>query len=133
MTDRQFDPHWPHGHETMDGKPARIICRDMINGKYPLLVLVLENDGNELSIELTENGDYWEDDEVSPYDLRNRPGPKPTAWVVSYGDTEQERDSCCADGDAYIYWDEAKARREADAVQKRWNYVKVSKFEEVPL
>ena len=28
MTEHQFDPDWPYGHVTLDGRKARIICKD---------------------------------------------------------------------------------------------------------
>lgn len=32
----EFDPKWPHGHVTRDGRKARIICTDA-KGRYPIV------------------------------------------------------------------------------------------------
>ena len=138
MTDRQFDPHWPHGHETMDGKPARIVCHDAVDADraesaFPLVVLVTSNNSGEHALRYMSDGCYWGEGDDNAWDLRNRPAPKPAMWTVVFTDNPDDLTKVRPEDNAEIYWDEDEARRRADDVQKRWNYVKVSKFEEVPL
>ena len=35
----EFSPDWPHGHQTRDGRKARIICQDA-KGSFPIIALV---------------------------------------------------------------------------------------------
>lgn len=38
MTD--FDPNWPHGHVTRDGRKARIISTNAVTESWPIIALV---------------------------------------------------------------------------------------------
>lgn len=66
-----FDPAWPHGHVTRDGRKARIICTDA-KGEYPIVALAECADGNELPLWTDANGCCC----PSYSDLLNAPAPK---------------------------------------------------------
>lgn len=81
-----FDKDWPHGHVTIDGRPARIICTDAI-GNYPIIALVTDRNGREILHSYMEDGRSFIGDERS-FDLINAPAPKRVQeyWVNAYPD-----------------------------------------------
>ena len=71
-----FNPFWPHGHVTRNGKNARIICKNRA-GKQPLVVLVSsETDSTEHIFCCNEDGTINFDKSNSGWDLFNAPKPK---------------------------------------------------------
>ncbi len=70
---REFDIDWPHGHETMSGRSATIIKRDM-RGLYPLAV-VLEDDNEDTLETYFADGSYLFGAPDSLLNLRNRAKP----------------------------------------------------------
>lgn len=44
--DTPFDPKWPHGHTTRDGRKARILATDL-KGDYPIVAAIADSDGDE--------------------------------------------------------------------------------------
>ncbi len=77
---RQFDPDWPLGHETMNGDPARIIHKGLLNSEYQLVVIVTRSgieDGDppyEECETYKANGLFY-DKEDCGLNLRNKPAP----------------------------------------------------------
>ena len=78
-----FDPNWPHGHVTRDGRKARIICTDLRDGQgRTRLVAVLECDAERHAGEVVQR--YFPDGTLSDpnfggqtaSDLLNAPAPK---------------------------------------------------------
>ena len=78
-----FDPDWPHGHTTRDGKAARIVSRDA-KGPYPIVALIATDDGREEPHSYTCEGDFTND--RHPIDLINAPAPKRVVYVNVYPD-----------------------------------------------
>ncbi len=79
-----FDPDWPHGHVTEDGRKARIICKDVKHKNYSMLALVTEKDGYEIGVAYRKAGNavgYGFN-----YDLYNAPAPKQKLelWINLY-------------------------------------------------
>lgn len=54
---------------TRNGKSARIICSDRIDNDYPLVVLVMDPNGEEDLHTYCLNGSYYDDHESSENDL----------------------------------------------------------------
>ena len=79
-----FDPDWPHGHVTRDGRKARIVCKDRVSRDEPLVVLVDEN-SCESVYSYYRSGTFLFG-EVSDYDLINAPAPKikHERWINIY-------------------------------------------------
>lgn len=70
MNRENFNPDWPHGHETVSGHPATIIKRDL-RGEYPLVVVV--DNGDEEEVETySEDGTYLFGSPDSGMNLRNK-------------------------------------------------------------
>jgi len=71
-----FDPAWPHGHQTRDGRKARVICTDA-KGRWPIIALTMDGDGNELPLWCGSDG------RCEPYASRliNAPPPKWKVWA----------------------------------------------------
>jgi len=78
-----FDPNWPHGHVTRDGKKARVVCTDH-KGGAPILVLV--DEGCLESVWGANPDGSCPDRSQSKYDLINAPAPKREWWVNVYAD-----------------------------------------------
>lgn len=74
-----FDPAWPHGHVTRDGRKARVICTDAA-GSRPVVALVLI-EGKEIPTSFTEKGRLYNDAEDTTLDLINAPAPRPEPIV----------------------------------------------------
>lgn len=51
----EFSPDWPHGHQTRDGRKARIICRDRRAETFPIVALI-ETEYGENVICCTDEG-----------------------------------------------------------------------------
>lgn len=72
---------------TRDGRPARIVCWDRAgNPDYPLVILVLNDMGNEEAHLMSENGSFYFNADLSPFDLFMAPKPKrkkmvPECWI----------------------------------------------------
>lgn len=81
MTD--FDPNWPHGHVTRDGRKARIICTDPGSHVYPIIALV-----GSCPRSFTSGGRFSASGEHHHLDLLNAPAPKRKvrvrAWLNIY-------------------------------------------------
>ena len=104
-----FDPNWPHGHVTRDGRKARVICTDsgisLEGAPFPVAAIV---QGHAHSIPVfTADGRYHVLGE-SPTDLQNAPAPKRKVrvkgWVNVYlGDhsilhhSRAAADTCASD------------------------------------
>lgn len=79
----EFDPNWPHGHITRDGRKARVICADRQDHVLPVIALVeREPGGEEAVIYLTAEGrsSSWDDS----INLLNAPAPARTYYVNVY-------------------------------------------------
>jgi hypothetical protein len=78
-----FDPNWPHGHITRDGRKARIICTDA-ESNFPIVALV---DG--IAQHFTPAGQYRVGS-LNHLDLLNAPAPKRKVrmdqWMNVYAD-----------------------------------------------
>lgn len=81
MTD--FDPNWPHGHVTRDGRKARIICTDRKGKDYSIIALAqrASGDNEEITLSYTSEGKYHADGTDSGADLFNAPELKQEFWV----------------------------------------------------
>ncbi len=81
-----FDPDWPHGHVTRDGRKARIICRDKRSSVGLLLVVNVVNDGYEGTWSYNQDGTFHGGSPADSYNLRNAPAPKRKFefWVNVY-------------------------------------------------
>lgn len=88
-TKREFDVDWPHGHETMAGNPARVLCTDRLGTAQTLVVLVNE-DGLEIMGSRTRKGSFYDSDRPCARDLRNKPAPKLTLHAVIWGKGSNE-------------------------------------------
>lgn len=54
---KEFDPDWPHGHVTREGREARIICKDRICKDFPIIALIDYTDQGYESLTLyTKSG-----------------------------------------------------------------------------
>jgi hypothetical protein len=71
-----FDPKWPHGHVTRDGKKATVLKTDLANNTRPLVVVVMNTDNEEIAISYPPKGNYWLDGSTSGWDILNAPIPK---------------------------------------------------------
>ena len=70
-----FDPNWPHGHVTRDGRKARIICRDRRSPGFPIIALI--GDGIMEAFDCFNlQGRVNGDGRLRPDDLLNAPAPK---------------------------------------------------------
>ena len=82
---RTFDPAWPHGHVTRDGRRARIVCTDANTIlPCPIVALVTAKTGKE-------HVEFYRRDGRHPspcpsLDLINAPAPKRELWVNVYAD-----------------------------------------------
>lgn len=75
MTD--FDPNWPHGHVTRDGRKARIICTLVNNPNLPIIALVQDEGGVEYGAAFEADGRRPGGREFDRgMDLINAPPPK---------------------------------------------------------
>lgn len=96
-----FDPDWPHGHVTADGRKARIICKDYKgeNGET-LLAIVTKESGKECVYEYYDNGHFMARDTNHKLDLLDAPAPKRKfeRWV-----------NICENGDTYVHSSEDDA------------------------
>lgn len=76
-----FDPNWPHGHVTRDGRKARIVCTDA-KGDNPIVALI-DCGEHEYTIMVKTDGSYLFGDHSR---LINAPPPKREWWVNVYRD-----------------------------------------------
>lgn len=97
----EFDPDWPHGHQTRDGRRARIVCKDghTMCGEYsqPLVVLVDEQQIRNVGTNSRAHT-YCLDGIFDPmggdahrrWDLVNAPAPDPVVegWINVYPDED---------------------------------------------
>ena len=98
MTD--FDPNWPHGHITRDGRKARIICTDRV-GKHPIVSIIGENEASSIGGDLCRSmkDGRWDEHRDMWCDLFNAPEPKKEYWVnVFYYKNEPGRVISCTFG-----------------------------------
>lgn len=94
-----FDPNWPHGHVTRDGRKARVICTDsgisLEGAPFPVAAIV---QGHAHSIPVfTADGRYHVLGE-SPTDLQNAPAPKRKVRVKGWVNVYPESQSFCIGG-----------------------------------
>lgn len=66
---RPYEPNWPHGYCTRDGKPVRVLCTDAIGRNGPIFGLVMLTEGLEVSCRWYSNGLVWSSGEKSDADL----------------------------------------------------------------
>lgn len=78
----EFDPNWKFGHQTRDGRKARIICTDRKGIYGPIVVLVEERD-NELIYHYGADGKRPAAFFPSN-DLVNAPEPKTKMYLIIY-------------------------------------------------
>lgn len=97
-----FDPKWPHGHVTRDGKKARVICTDR-QGYCSVIALISES-GKEHPRSFHENGRCYPEADC-PDDLINAPAPKRKVRVDGWLNVFD-------DGD--LYWYLYQTREAAD-------------------
>lgn len=71
----EFDPAWPHGHVTRDGKPARIAIK-LKNAQYAYGVVYATSDGQEIVSHYTADGRFCAGSADHLSDLVNAPAPK---------------------------------------------------------
>lgn len=85
MTD--FDPNWPHGHMTRDGRRAEVLPRRLNHPEYPVLAIVTDASGVEVPGKFTAAG-KWMTGVSDDDDLLNAPAPKRAweGWAVMYRD-----------------------------------------------
>ena len=87
--ERKFDIDWPHGHVTVSGRKARIVCRNVKNTDKPLLALVTF-EGAEQVYFYKKDGEY-----SGPHylmDLQNAPEPEvDLGWINVYRENPCER------------------------------------------
>lgn len=74
-----FDPDWPHGHVTADGRKARIICKDR-KGNRHIVACIGENEDELQTYTAKGRCGYYH------LDLSNVPAPKQKLefWVNVY-------------------------------------------------
>lgn len=82
-----FDPNWPHGHVTRDGRKARIICADR-KGDAPILALVTQSHGEEYVFAYRPDGQWHS--RGAHLNLLNAP-PPPAPWPPRLKTTAQQR------------------------------------------
>lgn len=85
-----FDPDWPHGHTTRDGRKARIICKDAKNEDFPIVALVTSHAGIEHGYAFTPRGKVTFGGTDCATDLINAPAPKRVVYVNVYDDSLPE-------------------------------------------
>ena len=101
---------------TKSGKPVRIICTDA-KGKYPIIALISNKNGNEASFEFTKDG-LWSADCENSLDLFFVP-TKQEGWISIY---KSLYDLYC--GDVF------KTKEEAEKMGKlSKNYITTIKIE----
>lgn len=66
---KPYEPKWPHGYCTRDGKPVRVLCTDAIGRNGPIFGLVMLTEGLEVSGRWYSNGLVWSSGEKSDADL----------------------------------------------------------------
>jgi len=66
---------------TKDGMEARIICSDVKNEEYPIVVLVTDNIGTEDADTYTDDGYFTSKKVDSPHDLRMKQEEKTVKWI----------------------------------------------------
>lgn len=75
MTERDFDPHWLHGHVTRDGRPARVICTDKCDLEGKAVIALVEEGDDEALLSYYPDGRFLEFAKVCA-DLFNAPAPR---------------------------------------------------------
>lgn len=75
-------------YETRSGRTVRIVCVDAKNRDYPVVGLVMFEDGNEISQTFGSDGTYWIDRNNNAYDLVREHIPVTYRWANVYEDTE---------------------------------------------
>lgn len=101
MTD--FDPDWPHGHVTRDGRMAELL-KFRLNSTHPLVAILTNTDGSQKMECYTDQG-LWCRGKRDCSDLLNAPAPK-RVWegcLVEYrdGNITGWSDEKMARGEAY--------------------------------
>ena len=76
----EFDPDWKYGHQTRDGRSARIICKDRKAGHFKIIALI-DIGTVEIVREFIQDG-VFSLETKSLVDLFNKPAPKVKRWVV---------------------------------------------------
>lgn len=83
MPERKFDPDWPHGHETRDGRPAEIIYTGLKSDAGSFIAVVENKDGTNKCRTYYSDGRYFDGGNDSNIDLLNRE-PVMEGWVNWY-------------------------------------------------
>ena len=78
----EFDPDWKYGHQTRDGRSARIICKDRKGSQYNLIVLVEDLKRNEEIIMVYKQNGMINSSLQYSTNLFNKPAPKVKRWIV---------------------------------------------------
>lgn len=73
-------------YETRSGRTVRIVCVDAKNRDYPVVGLVMFEDGNETSQTFGSDGTYWIDRNNNAYDLIREHIPVTYQWANVYID-----------------------------------------------
>lgn len=99
-----FDPNWPHGHVTRDGRKAEVQPRRLLHPEYPILAVIISETGVETVDRFAADG-RWLSGDSGPDDLLNAPAPK-RVWegcIVEYrdGNITGWSDEKMARGEAY--------------------------------
>ena len=93
-----FDPNWPHGHVTRDGRKARVVCMDAnTHGDCPIIALCSDDAGRELATIHKSDGRFY--GASRGFDLLNAPAPKREWWVNVYADGRARTFSSRGDAD----------------------------------
>lgn len=66
---KPYEPNWPHGYCTRDGRPVRIICTDGAGYELPIVGLVLWDNGAEVVHRWHSDGLALAEDVTSESDL----------------------------------------------------------------
>jgi hypothetical protein len=69
-----FDPNWPHGHQTRDGRKARVIPERLAHPTLPVIAAVIDSAGSEHVYAVTHAGRFY-DGGTNGNDLLNSPAP----------------------------------------------------------
>ena len=81
--ERKFDPAWPHGHVTRDGRKARIVATDYQGDK--ILAIATTKSGHEEAIVRWVDGRLYNIlGTITDHDLINAPEPVQEMWVNVY-------------------------------------------------
>lgn len=96
----EFTIDWPHGHQTRDGRPARIICTDLKGGDLTVAAAIMGDGDLESILRFRADGKALRSNAETDADLINKPAPMPAVWLNVYGNTISGEHESKADADA---------------------------------